>query len=286
MMIKKHLSEFIKDYYKSDRFHSLPSDLQDIVIDPDELKKIFKSYLLLYNEASEIGPVIMRLPNIGVIAPDPKHKDVLKAKIKINAEKLLKSKKRMNNYKKHELLARVKSLPSFTHIPKKFWIIGIRSNADLPDRFDDRFYIFYSDRIYTSFTGTTNPGVISLFNYQKYNTHGTLIVKSDEFYYDLWKVGLHQGNSGKMEALIQNTDILYYRDKNRNKRSEESGKLFKGKRGVNFHTVSYGAEVTNLPVIGSWSAGCQVVNSTKNLKWLLGKVRNQKTISYCLLKEF
>jgi hypothetical protein len=48
----------------------------------------------------------------------------------------------VRNYTDKQLLDKVKSLSTFTHIPESLWVLGVRSTADMPDEFDDKFYIF------------------------------------------------------------------------------------------------------------------------------------------------
>jgi len=52
----------------------------------------------------------------------------------------------VKNYSDAQLIARVKALPSFKKIPAGRWIIGIRSNEDYTDKFDDKFYEFEAEK--------------------------------------------------------------------------------------------------------------------------------------------
>jgi len=55
----------------------------------------------------------------------------------------------VKNYTDEQLLSRVKSLPNFKSIPTDYWILGVRSNEDTPDAFDDKFYIYKGEQFIT-----------------------------------------------------------------------------------------------------------------------------------------
>ena len=188
----------------------------------------------------------------------------------------------VKSYASSQLLARVKSLQDYDTIPKDYWILGVRSKADLSNRFDDKFYIFQGEKFIMVTSGTTNPGVEYLTT--KMNSKGAFIIKSDMWHYDLWKNGLHKA---KMKALVQNRAVIGFRDNNRNVLSEEIGSVVSGWYGINFHASTYNVLNTiATKLIGLWSAGCQVVNDRQKYNQIIELVKNQKTITYCLLKEF
>lgn len=200
----------------------------------------------------------------------------------------------VRNYTDKELLDKVKSLSSFKSIPKNHWILGVRSAADLSGKFDDKFYEFEGEKFIQTLTGTTHPGLTILSHYEKYNSLGSAVAKTNEWYYDLWKYGLHKG---KMPALLQlGAPIKVYRDGNKNKQAEEIGKVYEGWYGINFHTNTYNWTPSNLAYttedIGAWSAGCQVPNQRDKFAAMMkyyekaAKAGTQKTVTYCLLKEF
>ena len=188
----------------------------------------------------------------------------------------------VKSYTADKLLARVKSLQNYKSIPVDHWILGVRSQEDNSNIFDDKFYIFKGSDFVMVTSGTTNPGVEYLTT--KMNKKGAFIIKSDMWQYDLWKNGLHRA---KMKALVQNTAVIGYRDGNKNKFSEEYGTVVSGWYGINFHASTY--NVLNKVLtrfIGLWSAGCQVVNDRQKYNKIIELVKNQKTITYCLIKEF
>jgi len=192
----------------------------------------------------------------------------------------------VRTYNDQQLLTKVKSLPSFTDLPKGYWILGIRSNEDAPNKFDDKFYLFNSGSFIGVTSGTTNPGTPILEGgFLKYNNVGAAIVKADEVYYNVWTYGLHLG---KMPALKQVGNFIVFRDGNKNGKSEEIGKPIIGAGyGINFHAATYDDNFQGLQEnIGSWSAGCQVVNNKqKHLEWIK-LLKTQKKVTYVLLNEF
>lgn len=204
----------------------------------------------------------------------------------------------MTNVKKYtnkQLLDRVKSLDSFEKIPKGRWIIGVRSNEDATNEYDDKFYEFEKTKFIRVLTGTTNAGAgILKGGFRKYNKKGTAILKADEWYHNVWQWGYHRG---KMTALRQvGSKVKVFRDGNLNGKAEEIGEMTSGWYGINYHTNTYDFSLRNLKIvklfINNWSAGCQVINDREEYLEQMTWYRNayiedrQKYITYCLLNEF
>jgi len=201
----------------------------------------------------------------------------------------------VRNYTDRELLDRVKSLKTFFAIPKGRWILGVRSNEDRPNTYDDKFYEFEGENFIRVLTGTTNAGERYLRGgFLRYNKYGTAILKANEWYYNVWRWGLHRG---KMTALRQTgAKVKVHRDGNKNNKSEEIGPVHKGWYGINYHSNTYNFSIKNMKIvkwiIGDWSAGCQVINSREKYKeqmdWYESalKTGQQKFVSYCLINEF
>lgn len=190
----------------------------------------------------------------------------------------------VRGYGDQELLDRVKGLPSFKKIPKNYWILGVQSNEDETNKYDDKFYVFKGEEFIMVTTGTTNAGINGLKGYDKYNKYGVAVWKTDEWYPGVWKFGKHKG---KMDALRQVKPIKYYRDGNKNGKSEEIGKEYSGIIGVNFHTNTYNKRSEAIKtLIGGWSLGCQVCNNTPHYNRIIDLVRDQASVTYCLIKEF
>lgn len=189
----------------------------------------------------------------------------------------------MKNYTDEQLLNRVKGLKSFIRIPNDYWILGVQSKEDKFNEFDDKFYLFKGEKFIMVTTGTTNAGLTGLKHYDTYNPEGCAVIKTDEWYYTLWRPGLHKG---KMRALKQYSAIKYYRDWNKNDKAEEIGKMREGIIGINFHTASYQPYNVIARLIGGLSTGCQVANNTADYYKILDYIGNQDVVSYCLIKEF
>lgn len=191
-------------------------------------------------------------------------------------------------YTAKELVTRVKQLNDYTHIPGGYWIIGVRSSADIPDHFDDMFYLMKGEELIMETTGTTNPGLkILKGGFRKYNKDGAAVVESDRIYYGVWKYGKHLGYMPALKQL--GAAISIWRDGNGNDKSEEIGKRTTGWYGINFHTATkdYLSKVIKI-LIGGWSAGCQVCNNSEEYMKIINLIKDSKQdkVTYCLLKEF
>ena len=188
-------------------------------------------------------------------------------------------------YTDKQLLNRVKIMNGYKYIPPTPWIIGVRSKADAYNQFDDKFYLFKGETFIAKATGTTNPGAYSLHHFKDYGASGSAVVVSDEWYYDVWTMGMHKA---KVKALIQIGSFKIQRDNNLNNKSGDAGKIqIESGIGINFHPASYNLEQNTVrEKIDAWSAGCQVVNSNEEFKTFMANIPKNKKISYCLLKEF
>lgn len=186
-------------------------------------------------------------------------------------------------YLDKELLFKASQLPSFEGFPTDYWILGVQSQEDEYDKPDDKFYIFKGTNFVMVTSGTTNSGGYGMLNFSKWNRKGVFVAKTNEWYMDLWANGLHKR---KMKALVQVNDILGYRDGDKDKFIEEKGTLIKGKFGINFHGMSYKTKSFIKWLIGGWSVGCQVCNIGEDYYKILDLVKDQKRITYCLIKEF
>lgn len=183
-----------------------------------------------------------------------------------------------------ELLERVKSLSSFKDIPKGYWLLGVRSKEDIANKFDDKIYLFKGEEFIIVTSATTNPGTPTLKQFEKVNKDGAGVLKSEEWYYNVWKYGKHQE---KVEALLQlGAKVKVYRDTDKDSKSEEQGKLQEGYFGINFHPNTYNLNGPSGSDIGWWSAGCQVVNNVDKYKIMIKLLKTEKAVSYCLINEF
>jgi len=187
-------------------------------------------------------------------------------------------------YTDKQLLERVKTLHNYIGIPKGYWLLGVRSQDDIPNTFDDKIYLFKGEEFVVVTSATTNAGTPTLKQFEKVNKKGAAVLKSDEWYYDVWKYGKH---NGKVEALLQlGAPVQVYRDTDKDDKSEEQGKIDTGYFGINFHPNTYDLSKPSGTNIGWWSAGCQVVNKVDIYKIIIRLVKNQANVTYCLINEF
>lgn len=188
-------------------------------------------------------------------------------------------------YTDKELLQRVKELDSFKDIPSGYWLLGVRSSEDEPNRFDDKIYLFKGEQFVDVTSCTTNPGTTVLRNYSKFNAKGAAVVVADQWYYGVWRKGKHQG---KITALIQiGAQIKVWRDGDKDDQSEESLIQQEGFFGINFHPNTYDINAKSTgSLVNGWSAGCQVVNNMEKYRKFINLIPANTSITYCLLNEF
>jgi hypothetical protein len=188
-------------------------------------------------------------------------------------------------YTDTELLQRVKELDSFKEIPSGYWLLGVRSSEDEPNRFDDKIYLFKGEQFVDVTSCTTNPGTTVLRNYSKFNAKGAAVVVADQWYYGVWRKGKHQG---KITALIQiGAQIKVWRDGDKDDKSEESLIQQEGFFGINFHPNTYDINAKSTgSLVNGWSAGCQVVNNMEKYRKFINLIPAATSITYCLLNEF
>jgi hypothetical protein len=187
-------------------------------------------------------------------------------------------------YTDKQLLEKVKILSSFGKIPAGYWLLGVRSLDDIPNRFDDKIYLFKGEEFVLVTSATTNAGTPTLRQFEKINKDGAAVLKADEWYYNVWKYGKHQG---KVEGLLQlGNKVKVWRDTDKDDKSEEQGKLQEGYFGINFHPNTYDLSKPSGTNIGWWSAGCQVVNRVDLYKIMIKLLKTEKFVTYCLINEF
>jgi hypothetical protein len=194
----------------------------------------------------------------------------------------------VKNYTDKELTFEMQRANNFKGFPLGYFLCAVRSKNDLHDLYDDKIYLCLGltksqIRILSVTSCTTNSGAYGIMNFLKWDKRGVAVVKSNEWYYDLWGYGLHKG---KMPALKQINEVLVYRDSNKNKAIEETGVLYKGIFGINFHTATYGKVLGFVSkIIGGWSTGCIVLNKYSDYLYYLETVKKQPRVSLVLLKE-
>jgi len=193
---------------------------------------------------------------------------------------------KVKNYTDRQLLERAKKTEGFKAIPLGYWILGVRAKEANSAYYSDKFYLFKGEKFILVTTGTTNPGRDILRDgWKSINDKGAFVLKSDFWHNSIWIPGKHRG---RMDALVQQGgEVVGYRDKNNNTTPEECGEEVRGYFGINFHLNSYNTLSNTVNwLVGGWSAGCQVSNAPEKYREIINLTKNQKRISYCLLKEF
>lgn len=190
----------------------------------------------------------------------------------------------MKQYTDSQIIDKVQEIGGF-FFDGRYTMVGIQSQADRFNMFDDKFYIYDGYEFKMVTTGTTNPGAEVLLKYELYNLPGAAVWKLNQFYRGIYEPGLHKG---KMKALRQVEPIYYYRDTNKNQLSEEIGKVQYGLIGANNHGVSYDPfSNKEIMLINSWSFGCQVMNRMSDYRnWINAAWKRNRSVSYAILKEW
>jgi hypothetical protein len=170
--------------------------------------------------------------------------------------------------------------------PYELNIVGVRSKGTIPNKFDDKIYVFWKNDNDKwegkSYNSTTDPGTYWLKNPS--SKLGTAILKEGQ-YVDSYQIGLHQG---KYEALTQKKPVTVIRDYDRNAILDFSnGKEEKGLFGINIHRSSPTGTSIN---VDKWSAGCQVFENGKDFDDFMQMAKKQKDLygnnfTYTLIDE-
>ena len=165
-------------------------------------------------------------------------------------------------------------------------IVGIRDISSV-DKFNDTLIYYYHDKdgkiIATEVSGfSTDPGLPNLV--KPVNVKGCAILV--EGWHDkLWMKGLHRG---KYPALVQYSSTRVYRDNDKDTVLElDPATIDSGKFGINFHRAS---QWRVEPVVGLYSAGCQVVQNPNEFNKFMNAVdtaikNGQQYFSYMLLDK-
>ncbi len=190
----------------------------------------------------------------------------------------------MRNFGDKEILDRVEQLSTFTGWKKGVYDIWVRSSADAFDQFDDKAFTYQCKAdgqrptFFMSRAGTTNAGSYGLKHFEDYNHEGCAVLKSDVIMYGSHTYGLHKGKPAYRQAKSWD----YYRDNNRNNRTEEIGKVHTGIIGANIHRAG-----ANSTVIKNWSTACLVTaNQAKFLAFLaFMKAQGNPALNVAILRE-
>lgn len=169
--------------------------------------------------------------------------------------------------------------------PYQLNIVGVRADSNIPNKFDDKMYVFWNSENGWQgkyFTVTTDPGTYWLNNPMQ--KEGTAILKQGQ-YINSHKIGLHQG---KYKALTQQKPVTVIRDYDRNALLDfNNGKEDTGLFGINIHRAN---AVGTTKTIDKYSAGCQVFESADDFAKFLELAEKHNTMygnnfNYTLVDE-
>ncbi len=183
-------------------------------------------------------------------------------------------------------MMRSKKYVIFTR-PYELNIIGIRNAKTDPTKFDDKIYVIYKNDKNNwkgrEYNATTDPSTKYLKQGGYTSGKGTAILPQGQYLY-LWTIRPH-GKTG-YKALGQRNDadgkICVYRDYDRNSTLDfniESKTC--GNYGINIHRAKQGKADDgqgNTSVIGSYSAGCQVLQNSFCFQELMQMAYKQKDL--------
>lgn len=169
--------------------------------------------------------------------------------------------------------------------PYQLNIVGVRADSNIPNKFDDKMYVFWNSENGWQgkyFTVTTDPGTYWLNNPMQ--KEGTAILKQGQ-YINSHKIGLHQG---KYKALTQQKPVTVIRDYDRNALLDfNNGKEDTGLFGINIHRANSVGTTKN---IDKYSAGCQVFENADDFAKFLELAEKHNTMygnnfTYTLVDE-
>ncbi len=175
-------------------------------------------------------------------------------------------------------IKKVLSQKGYQFFDNELNIIGIRSNNNVANSFDDWLCLIKGNDKPLIFPITTDPGAYWLNN--PMSVEGTAILVPGQ-YIKSHKIGLHQG---KYEALKQDLPLKVWRDDNRDNILNKEGKVYQGLFGINIHRSN---ATSQSQVVEKWSAGCQVFQKVDDFNKFMKicKDSNQSSFTYTLLEE-
>tara|TARA_R110000772_G_scaffold156255_1_gene267344 strand:- start:504 stop:1088 length:585 start_codon:yes stop_codon:yes gene_type:complete len=194
----------------------------------------------------------------------------------------------MTNVKQYtdtQLLERIEKIGGQVPNRGKYLAIGVQSQEDAFNLFDDKFYIYDGPDFKMVSTGTTNAGKTALKFFKEYNLPGAAVWRTNQWIKDCYIPGYHKG---RMKALRQNKPIHYYRDSDMDDKAEEQGLLHYEIIWANMHGVDYDPFSSRISQnINGWSFACQVWNRMTDYRNMIKATWDRKLpVDYALLKEW
>jgi len=167
-------------------------------------------------------------------------------------------------------------------------IIGVRSDEDIFNKFDDALIVIYRDTKKNwevrSYSITTDPGKIWLE--KPMNSKGCAILVPNQ-YRGVYKIDGH--GKTRYPALCQRLgEVSVYRDANLDhEHDRDAGTITTGNYGINIHRSRSTGESE---LVNSYSAGCQVFKNASDFKDFMKLVNKSadkfgNSFTYSLLNE-
>ena len=180
-----------------------------------------------------------------------------------------------------------KGFPFYTK-PYSINIFGIRNSSKETNKFNDKIGLAYVNdygkEICETFDATTKAG--DKYLYGKFGgINGTAILQTG-WYKNLWKIGRHK----KYKALRQHTKIEVIRDIDKDGELDyDSNNKEYGMFYINLHHANSSTTHPST-IVGSWSAGCQVIRKISDWNIFYRLVKKSASIygdkfSYTLFDE-
>lgn len=190
-------------------------------------------------------------------------------------------------YTNEQIIERVESLPTFTGWWQGKYFIGVRSNEDEYNKFDDKAYLFEVEKtglkpkFIAVYPITTNAGSQGLKRFETYQKLGCAVAVANHITYGSHVYGLH--GKSRYPAYVQTfkgAQYPYTRDNDRDDKAENFGKVYTDRIGMNIHKA--GVDTTD---INGNSTACwvfkRVADFYKFMVWA-----NKTPINGCILSEW
>ena len=189
------------------------------------------------------------------------------------------------DYQKLKAAVRARGYVFFDRGQFNLNIVGVRTNDDAANTFNDWLYVAYRDQSNTeqclAWRITTDPGLKYRFN--PINPMGTGIIVPGQ-HRGVWALGKHKG----APALVQVKPLAVYRDENCDALLDyDESTIDRCMGGFNCHKSS---KTGTSKQVDGWSAGCQVFANCHDHDMLLALARRSVALhgdgfTYTLLRE-
>lgn len=111
-------------------------------------------------------------------------------------------------------------------------------------------------KIIVSCSATTEPGISAVNN--PINSNGTFRIGLDTLFKEAWQIGRHITQNSNQLALVQCSEVIGYRDDNKDNIRIGDKTYIGSNFGINQHTTGNYADSSAPEKVGRWSYGCLV----------------------------